>query len=345
MSLKHSALLAVTSIAVSCGAPPCAESTEACALQNVKGYVQTNLDELNAASTALCAAAPAPDADGWSDNRDTKAVEAMRSEWKRARAAYERIEGAIAVLFPELDVATDERYDGFVEAGVDTDLFDDTGVTGMHALERILWAGSAPQAVVDFEKSLGAKYVAAAFPTNEAEASGFKTKLCARLVTDTAKMKRDFAPLALDAPSAFRGVIGSMTEQHEKVTRAASGEEESRYAQFTLADLRANLVGGRKTFEAFSARLKASPGGAALHDQAIAAFTRLDTAYAALSGDQLPPPPATWSATAPTDADKATPFGKLFVVVLAESDAKAEGSLVNVLDKAANAMGIPQLTQ
>ena len=55
----------------------------------------------------------------------------MRSEWKKARLACERVEGSIAVLFPEFDESTDQRYDGLLENATDTNLFDDEVVTGV----------------------------------------------------------------------------------------------------------------------------------------------------------------------------------------------------------------------
>ena len=110
------------------------------AVLSVKTFIQQNLDAFAAAAVALQAAAPAPDADGWSAAADAAAVDAMKAEWKKARQAYEHVEGAIAVVFPDLDVSTDAHYDAFIEAAPDADLFDDTGVTGVHAIERILWS-------------------------------------------------------------------------------------------------------------------------------------------------------------------------------------------------------------
>ena len=76
----------------------------------------------------------------------------MKAAWVRARTAYEHVEGAIAPIFPELDAAIDERYDGFLaDIGPtgDANLFDGTGVTGMHGIERILYSDSIPANVVD----------------------------------------------------------------------------------------------------------------------------------------------------------------------------------------------------
>jgi hypothetical protein len=51
------------------------------------------------------------------------------------------------------------------DTGPDDDLFDGLGGTGIHAIERILWAGHAPADVVAFESMLDG-YVAASFPAN-----------------------------------------------------------------------------------------------------------------------------------------------------------------------------------
>src|SRR6202007_681278 len=102
--------------------------------------------------------------------------------------------------------------------------FDDQGVTGIHGIERILWSDSIPQRVLTFESMLDG-YKAAAFPTSQQEASDFKDKLCKRLVDDVETMRSQFAPLALDTQTAYRGIIGSMNEQIEKATLPAGGGE------------------------------------------------------------------------------------------------------------------------
>jgi iron uptake system component EfeO len=314
------------------------------AVLDVKAFIQTNLDDLASAAAALQAAAPEADEDGWSAAADRDAVDAMKAEWKKARQAYERVEGAIAVIFRELDESTDARYDAFIEASGDADPFDGEGVTGVHAIERILWSDAIPPAVVEFESGLGARYNPAAFPATEAEAKAFKRGLCARLVADTRKMQSDFRGLALDAPSAFRGVIGSLSEQVEKVAKAATGEEESRYAQYTLADMRANVAAGRLTYGAFQGWLLSKEGDAAAVDQAVLdGFERIEEAYAALPGDALPPVPDMWSSEAPTAEQIETPFGQLFSLVQRESDDTVEGSLVRSMIDAADLLDIPEL--
>ena len=339
-------LLALAVATAACGSDDDAASTGTPrdkAIAEVKAYVASNLDQLVSAAAALRAAAPAPDADGWNATSDSTAVNQMRGSWRQARQAYERVEGAIAVIFPELDAATDERYDGFLEdTGPDNNLFDDSGVTGVHAIERILWADGVRPEVEAFEKALPG-YVAPSFPRTMAEARDFKDSLAARLEKDVIKMRDGWKGLALDPAAAYRGVISSMEEQLEKISLAATGEEESRYANETLADMRANIEGGKATARAFRAWLLASVGGAELEQKIAAGFARVETAYAAQPGPRLPPVPPSWSSVRPTDADLATDFGKLYGLLKQESDPESPGSLAEQMNAAAEAMGIPVL--
>ncbi|WP_437960756.1 EfeM/EfeO family lipoprotein [Sorangium sp. So ce119] len=313
------------------------------AVQDVKLFIQDNLDAFAAATAELQAAAPEPDEDGWSATTDEEAVDAMKAAWKKARQSYERVEGAIAVIFPDFDYSTDARYDAFIEVTADDDLFDDEGVTGVHAVERILWADQIPEPVLAFESAL-TNYEAAAFPATEAEAAAFKDELCARLVADAETMRADFKSLALDAPSAYRGVINSILEQVEKTSKAATGEEESRYAQYTLADMRANVAAGERTYQAFQPWvLSKGAEGAEVDEAVLAGFDRLSSAYDAVEGDALPPLPEGWSEQAPTEEQLATPFGRLFSLVEHESDDATPGTLAYDMTRSADLLGIDAL--
>jgi iron uptake system component EfeO len=302
--------------------------------------VGAELAKLTSAAEAIQKAAPAADDDGWNAKSDASAVADMRKAWKEARTAYEHIEGSIAVLFNGLDVSTDERYDGFIESEPDQDLFDDEGVIGVHAIERILWSDSTPERVVKFEKALDG-YKEAAFPETKADAEAFKSKLCARLVKDTKKMRDDFADLALDSTSAFRGMIGSVQEQSEKTTKAASGEDESRYAQNTLADMRANLDGARAVFSAFRPWIdEAGNDSASISKE----FDAIDAAYKAVKGDALPEVPEHFNPDEPSADHLSSPYGKLWKLLGEKTDDTDPGSLVSIMGKAADKMGIPGLT-
>ena len=336
--------IALGAATIGCGSDK-SGSQEEQAQATVKAQITTQLGNLVNASTALRAAAPAPDADGWNDTADAAAVNAMKTQWAAARSAYEQIEGAIAVLFPDYDVSTDERYDGFLaDKGPDNDLFDGMGVTGIHAIERILWAGHAPADVVAFESMLDG-YVAASFPTNITQATELRDGLATRLVTDVQAVQTMFAPLTLDTAAAFRGVIGSLGEQIEKIELAADGEDESRYAQNTLTDMRSNLAGGKNTYDAFRDWVRSEPGGQALDTDILAGFDRVSALYAGVTGDALPPVPAGFNKDAPTADQLATPYGTIFAGLSTESNADDPASLVSKMSAAADLLGIPQLPQ
>jgi iron uptake system component EfeO len=294
------------------------------------------------AARGLAAAAPEPRAGGWSE-QDRPAIEAMKRHWGSGRVAYEHIEGAVAPLFPESDTATDARYDDFLlrlgETG-DSNPFDARGVIGMHAIERVLWADAIPAEVVRFERVLPG-YRAAAFPGNEVEARAFREQLVAQLISDIGTLRTQLASVELDLAFAFRGLIDLASEQAEKVDRAATGQEESRYAQATMRDLRANHRGCRDAYELFRPWLLARPDGSARDAAVLAAFTRLESAYAAVSGDAIPRPPRTWSSLDPELNDVTSDFGKLFVAVRSETDARLEGSLHHSLLAAARSLGMP----
>lgn len=315
------------------------------ALLDVKGYVAAELDALHEAAVAIQERAPAPDADGWNHADDAAAIEEMRASWRDARRAYEHVEGAIAVLFADLDASTDERYDGFIAAGADDDLFDGDGVTGVHAIERILWSNEIPAHVVEFESGLPG-YVEARTPVTAEEARKFKEELCQRLVDDTAAMVDGFRPLALDNATAYRGVIGSILEQHEKVSFAGSGEDESRYAQATLLDMRANLDGGEEIFGFFEPLLESKGDeGTSVKNDVRARFGALRASYDDIDGDAIPEVPATWNPDAPSEADSNSPYGKLFLFIAAETDVEVPTSLVSRMLAGADLLEIPLLPE
>jgi iron uptake system component EfeO len=303
----------------------------------VKTYINAELTGLADSALALKESAPAPDADGWGTGETAE----METAWSDARDHYERVEGAIAVLFPDLDVSTDQRYDFFVAAGPDDDLFDDQIVTGDHAIERIVWADRIPASVVTFEASLPF-YAPAAFPATESQATEFHDLLCQRFLDETASMASQFEPLTLDDAAAFRGVISSMAEQYEKVDLAASGEDESRYAARTLGDMRANLEGGRAIYLAFQPWLD-QEDGSDLDADILAGFDRIDAAYAAIQGDAIPAVPEGWNPDAPSSDDLATPYGELWTALSTDADPTVDGSLVERMTAAADLLGIPEL--
>jgi iron uptake system component EfeO len=147
--------------------------------QVTSGMYQDILTELvawRAATVDLQNAAPAH---AWDATADAAAIKQMKDAWRRSRIAYEHIEGAVAPLFPDRDASADARYDDFLVQLLgkgDPDPFDGEGVTGMHGIERILYAKEIPAKVVAFESSLPG-YAEASYPDTDAHADEFKNKL------------------------------------------------------------------------------------------------------------------------------------------------------------------------
>jgi iron uptake system component EfeO len=351
------ALALTAGVALSLSGAGCSSATttsdEVTVARAMQQSLAVDLTALHAAAVDLQAAAPTPAGRGWNATTDADAIAAMKTAWIKARVAYEHIEGAVAPIFPDADVAIDERYDGFLDAlnaegRTDTDLFDGMGVTGMHAIERILYVDVTPARVVTSEMALQG-YVPAAFPDSEAQAAEFKSGLATRLVTDTQALLDDWSQAVnLDAGGAFRGLVDLMNEQQEKVNNASIGIEESRYSQRTMADLRANLEGTTAIYGLFRDWLKAKPArgalpsGAAVDASIMAGFGALDATYQGTVGDAIPVPPATWTPDNPSAADLQTPFGMLYQAIHREVDPAQSSSVVENMDQGAMLLGIPE---
>lgn len=297
----------------------------------------------------LQAAAPTPPDRGWDAQLDADAIAKMKAAWIDTRAAYERIEGALAPLFPNIDAAIDARYDDFLTQlaaqGGDKAPFDGEGVTGMHAIERIIYSDTIPSYVVGFEATLPG-YVPAAFPATAAEAADFKAKLCAQFISDSEYLEKQWTPANIDVAIAFQGLISLVNEQREKVNKAASFEEESRYSQRTMSDLRENLVGSKAVYAVFQPWILSKADdkdpkkdGKAIDAKILEGFEELDAAYALVKGDGIPQPPATWSSVNPTADDLKTPFGKLYTSVSVAVDPEVPESIVAQLHNAADLLG------
>jgi iron uptake system component EfeO len=311
--------------------------------RDMHATIAAELANLAAAARELQAAAPTH---AWNATTDAAAITEMRAAWRRTRVAYELVEGATAPLFPDQDFAMDARYDDYLVElgdGGDTDLFDGAGATGMHSIERILWAPQIRSEVIQFEASLPG-YRAAAYPATDADAMKFKTELVGQLIADADDLHAQWAPAAIDIGTAYIGLVGLMNEQRDKVNLAATGEEESRYANVTLFDLRNNLAGTRNAYELFRAWI-ADKGGDEPDAKIQATFSALAALYDTNSGDALPPVPASWSSDQPSATDLATPFGQLWKQVHDATDPVREDSVVAQMNLIADLLGFPQFAE
>ena len=309
-----------------------------------------DIDALLSASADLQTAAPASPDRGWDATADAAAILATKSRLVSGPLRVRAKRRSHCAFFPQIDQSIDARYDDFLSTlgpSGDQDLFDDQGVTGMHAIERILWADSAPARVVAFEQTLPG-YVAASFPTTGTETTEFKTKLCAKLVSDVSSLRDQWRPTQINIVTAFEGLIDLMNEQREKVLKASTDEEESRYSQRTMADLRDNLKGTEAIFGLFEPWLSSkkdaadsSIDGPTIDPNIRVGFATLAAANAEVSGDAIPQPPATWSSEKPSAADLATPFGKLYSTVDSAVDPNNPGSVVSQMTAAASVLELP----
>ncbi len=326
-------------------------TTEAGVVTAMRASISTDITALQNATTAMVAAAPAATDRGWDLTQDQDALNATIAAWKDARTAYEHIEGATAPIFFDIDTSIDARYDDFLAAlpNGDNDLFDDMGVTGLHAAERIMYSNVIPQRVITFEQTLMG-YVPAAFPSNGTEATEFRTKLLPRMVTDANTLQAGWTPANINLNDAFGGLISLMNEQQEKVNKAATGEEESRYSQRTMTDIRDNLEGTKKIYALFSTWLKTKTStdptmdGPTIDGKVMAGFATLDALYSQTQGEAIPTPPDSWSAENPSAADLATDFGKLYSGIQAAVAHDDPNSVVYNMNQAATIFGFAQFT-
>ncbi|HXJ20024.1 MAG TPA: EfeM/EfeO family lipoprotein [Polyangia bacterium] len=352
MTSRPSILAGLTlSLSVASGAGCSSTKTDAEYQQDVVNGMRSgliaDLANLETASQMLQAAAPTPADRGWDATMDADAIANMKAAWTQCRTAYEHIEGATAPIFPDIDASIDSRYDDFLAAlpGGDTYLFDGTGVTGMHAVERILYADVTPARVVQYESMLDGD-VAAAFPATAQEASDFKTSLMQKQYDD-AKMLHDAweAATNYDLDAAFSGLISLMNEQREKVDKASTDQEESRYSQTTMADIRHNLEGTQKVYALFQPWIRSKNGGVAIDASIEQGFANLQTLYDTVQGDAIPQPPATWSSENPTPEDLQSPFGMLYEGVEAAVDPNEPSSIVAHMNQAATLLKFQGFTE
>jgi iron uptake system component EfeO len=309
-----------------------------------------DLNNLHGALMDLQNAAPTPSGRGWDATMDKDAIASMKAAWVRARTAYEHIEGALAPIFPDIDASIDARYDDFltmIGPQGDTYLFDDKGVTGLHGIERILYSDVTPQRIIDFEKVLPG-YKASAFPGTAEEATDFKGKLVAKAIADSQELLDQWTPAHIDIAVAFQGLVSLMNEQREKVNKASSNEEESRYSQRTMADIRDNLAGTTNVYKLFETWLMtkkdmANPtmDGPTVDGKILGGFQGLSGVYGQYTGDSIPAPPASWSSEAPSSSDLMTPFGQLYSQVRSAVDPNQSGTIVAEMNSAATILGFP----
>jgi len=162
------------------------------------------------------------------------------------------------------------------------------------------------------------------------------------LIDDVNELRKQWQPAAIDIGSAYQGLVGLMNEQKDKVNRGATGQEESRYANLTLFDLRQNLEGTQQVYSLFRDWVHTKTAGTQSDATLQNKFDDLATLYAATTSDSLPAAPDGWSSDHPTAANLATPFGALWQSVQKTVDPKSNGSVVSEMNHIATLLGFPE---
>jgi iron uptake system component EfeO len=309
-------------------------------VSNMHQLVMDEINRLIRAARDLQAAAPATVAEGWDSSPAAEtAMAAMQKAWRDSRLAWESIEGTVSPLFPDVDESLDARYEDLLATGTDATPFDGQGATGMHAIERVMFAPS-PDAVATYESTLTGYWLAAR-PSTDQDAAQFKNGLAQRFVDDSTWLGAQWSSRTIDLDVVFMGLTGLIASQAEKLSLAAVHQEESRYSRTTMADMRANLKGTRDVYELFVPWLDSKPFGMTTNKNAVAALQELDRNYSLVEGDAVPEPPTSWTATGPqTTADLMTPFGALYSAVFQAADSKRVGSAVDAMNHVAWALGL-----
>ncbi len=311
---------------------------------SIHDSIDEDLVDLVQAARDLQATSPSH---AWNSTTDATAITAMQEAWKRTRIAYEHVEGAVAALFPEIDAKLDARYeDMLAKLGPDgdQDLFDGQGVTGMHAIERILYSQAIRTEVSHFESSLPG-YQPAAYPASDDDAISFKTVLVQLLIDQANGLRKQWRPTAINIGSAYQGLVGLMNEQKDKVSLGAIGREESRYANLTLFDLRRNLEGTQTVYGLFRDWICSKTAGAKSDAALQGKFDELATLYAETTSDALPAAPDGWSSEHPTAEALATPYGALWQSVHESADPNSNNSVVFQMNHIATLLGFPEYVE
>ncbi len=306
----------------------------------MQSSINEEIGSWRTAAQALCDAAPAPTGRGWDATQDAAAIKAMKDAWKTARTHYEHIEGAVALLFPELDAATDARYDDFLselgEKG-DADLFDDQGVTGMHAIERILYSDGIPTEVIAFEQA--DRLRGRGVPRERGRGGGVQDQA----LRPPRHRHRDAAgPVEAGEARHRRGLPGPDLADERAAREGQQGLDRARGVALLADDARRHPLEPRRHHEDLRALPALDPlegrgsGRQGHHRGLQGAPGRLRR-----QPRRHHPEPAGDVDHPPTAEDAATPFGKLYDAVSFAVDPKRDGSVVFEMNEAAVVMGLP----
>ncbi len=323
----------VAALALGCGGedPPAPSVAD-----GLKATIGTMLRRFSESLVTLRARAPR--GREWQPSgADADAVKAMRAAWLDAHAAFVGLAGPVGELFPEQIPGLDRRWDvQLTDLGVDPDFmpFDERGVTGLHAIERILWSDQISSAVSSYEMTrLG--YRTPRFPGTAEEADAFVASLAGAVAQVGLEVNQQFSRLTPDAALGAAGISRLLANSFLKVDLGyVAGSEDSRYSGTTMLDLRSELAAARAIWnvlrDGLSRRGAASEklGGV---DAGLARWTAL---LDEVKSKDFPVAPNLWDPGTPSPEHALTPYGMLFVGLRRELNKARPDSLVSALREA-----------
>jgi iron uptake system component EfeO len=309
-------------VSAACGTSPApaTNSDDDVGVAATQAYLSSSGEALTAAADTLLASTPSTPF-----SSDDASLTAMRNAWLETRARYCNVEAAIDMLAPSTLADT---YEQDIHDARDENPFDNVGFSGLHGIERILWANLTLDATKAYEEQLFG-YSNARFPEIEQEADDLRNKMIAeanaRIVEATALIAQSVVNLTFAGTFTHR----SITAQFTKVDTPQKGADASRYSRSTLADMRSNLAGARAIYTTFASRLP-SDTAAAIE----ARFAAIDTQYASIAGDALPDRPEDFDSSHPSN----DAYGQLYALLAHEVDSSDPSSLVSLIDAAVSAL-------
>ncbi len=300
----------------------------------MQGFMRTHVGRLDTALGELAMAAPRGHA--WLQESDKAALLAMRAAWKSAHAEALAVGVPLEYIFPAQAQHLDRSWEreALTLMGMpDPNPFDDQGVVGLHAIERVLWGPESSGEVLAFERK-DAAYFPALAPATAADADDFANLLVGKVRAHAAAWLKVSPALGYDQGFVVKSITDEVAGAFRTVITAASpGESESRYSRSTALALgqQISAVGDLWTLLRPTLPKTSKATDIAAVDMAYARLVALRPAPGA---DELPLAPPTWNPFHATPEDLASPYGKLYVAMEREALGIDPGSFLQALKSA-----------
>lgn len=326
--------LALTVVAAGCGSQDPSGSDDVAI--SFRGYFRTHLVALSDALENLAVHAPRDRA--WNAQADPALVERMRTAWKAAHRAAVAVTEPLSELFPQAG-RMDSNWDREIDrVQRDENPFDDIGVTGLHAIERILWADVVSEMVLTVERRHEG-YAMARTPATAKEAADYATQLVGGLHRDAQALAEASSVPGYDLGFAEKAVkLQARALLRMVIVGGEPGRSESRYSDTStdaLVDQLGALAGTWKILRAALRRQGVPVGSFQVAD---AGLERVHAAVAAIGPGPIPARPEGFNPFHPTQEDRESAFGRLYFSVEAEILGASSDAFLAALGNLTNAV-------